>query len=114
MAFKLALSPTYSVEVTVEYPLEGGKTAKATFNATFKRCNQEQLDELRDLVHARKVTDRQLLERVLTGWGGIQEADGTEIPFNEHTFASVLNVHPMEPTLVRAWFRSIEGARAGN
>lgn len=114
MAFKLALTPTYSVEVTVEYPIEDGKTQRAKFFARFKRLKQEEIEDLLKRAREARANDRQILEEVLVGWKGVQDEAGEEIPFTPENMATVMNVYPMQPATVRAFFDSVQGARQGN
>lgn len=114
MAFKLALSATYSAEVTVEYLGEDGKPVKQKFTAIFKRKTQEEQDSLRDRLQKGDLGDRAFLQEVMVGWQGVLDADGDELEFTPENFEMAMNVHPMQPCTVRAWFDSQSGARRGN
>ena len=45
MAFILAQSDSYSWPVTVEFPVDGGRFEKQTFDAEFKRLHNHELNK---------------------------------------------------------------------
>lgn len=114
MTFKLALKPTYEVDVTVNFPIDGGKLHEAKFRARFTRLGQDELDELRKQITERAITDRELVTRVLVGWSGVQDEDGSDIAFSEEARARLLSVHPVQPCLVNAFLASLQSAREKN
>jgi hypothetical protein len=114
MGFRIQLPPTYEAEVTVAYPVEGGRVHKAKFFAVFRRLAQAELEALMADVAAKTVTDRDVLGRVLVGWRGVEDEDGRELPFNDATRDQLLALHPAQPSIARAFFESISGAREKN
>ena len=114
MAFRLQVPPTYETEVTVAYPVAGGKVETAKFFAEFKRLNQAELEALMAEVRDAKLGDRAVLDRVLVGWRGVQDEAGAELPFNPATRDQLLALHPTQPAIARAFFNSIAGAREKN
>jgi hypothetical protein len=125
MTFRLAVSPSYKVEVTVHFPGEDGKLKKQSFVAIFKRLPQGEIELLRDRIAARAkdlrletdpqpITDRELLDSVLIGWEAVQDEDGNDLPFNEANKNSLLSIHPTQPRLVTAFLNSLTQAREKN
>jgi hypothetical protein len=114
MAFRVALSPTYEAEVKLSYFAEGGSLVDASFVATFARLSQRELDELRKATLAGDMDDAAVVARVLRGWKGVLGEDGTELPFTPANVELAMDVHPTRPATVRAFFRSIGGAREKN
>lgn len=114
MAFRLALKPEYDVDVKVAFPVEGGRLEQHTFRARFRRVSQAEIDRLREAIENRSITDRELLDSVLVGWSGVQDADGNEIPCEGADRDRVLDVHPMQPRLVAAFLDSLASAREKN
>lgn len=86
MAFKLAISPTFRVKVIVEMIGKDGRKEKSDFMVDFKRCTVDQLEEIRSK------TSREALQEVVTGWSGLLDEDGLEVPFNQDTLAMVLTI----------------------
>jgi hypothetical protein len=62
--------------VTVHLPADGGKWDKESYTGVFKVCTRSEIEELAN------TGDPDLIRGVLEGWEGIEEEDGTEIPFN--------------------------------
>lgn len=68
MAFVLAQTESYSWPVTVEFPIDGGRFEKQSFDAVFKRLPQTRIREIWDLIQAGELNDDELCAEVLTGW----------------------------------------------
>lgn len=110
MAFRMALTPTYETEVTITYPTELGQYEKHKFFVRFKRLTQPELDAF----IARKMSDREALHEVVAGWRWVQDDEGKDIEFSPQALDDALNVYPMQPTMVNAFFDSIRAAREKN
>lgn len=94
--FKIAAKRTLTWPVTVSIPQDGGKTTKATFKADFEVLGQ---DELLDITNEGK----DVLERVLTGWEGVADENGAEIPFNAEAKAQLLQIQYVRQALYAAY-----------
>lgn len=114
MGFKLALSPTYTTEVTIAYPVEGGRIEKHKFQARFRRLAQPVLEDLRAKLASGEMSDRELLDEVLLALPGVEDENGAPIGEDRESLRRALDVHPMQPTLVRAFLGSLGGAREKN
>lgn len=108
MAFKLALTPTYQTKIIVELPAEKGGFEQSTFKAEFKRCDSEDIEELR------KLPGKEVLERVLRGWSELVDEDNQPVPFNGDTLKAVLNIPQAATALAEGFWTSIFKAREKN
>ena len=71
--------------VSVKVPADGGKWHKATFTGIFKLCTLTEYGEYANQ------GDPELIKAVLEDWEGIEEEDGTEVPFNSKNLDSFLD-----------------------
>lgn len=112
--FRLDASDAYWYPVTVELPVDGGKFAKSTFDAQFKRLSRTEVMELMRQIRDNETTDIQVACEVLLGWRGVCDRDGSEIPFSERAREQLLDVHPVCPAVIQAWAESLRGGKAKN
>jgi hypothetical protein len=113
--FTIAQSPTYSAQVTVTQPGDNGEAVLSAFTALFKRFSQSQLDSLREQSTAGSITDAEFATQVMAGWGtDVTDANGTPLDFNDANFAAVLDVFPVRQCIVRAFYASLNAAKAKN
>jgi len=91
-----------------------GKTKKHSFKAKFNRYKQNELDDIIEKSKDKELNDQQLAEMVLVGWEGIQDEDGNDIEFNEDSRDVVLDVFPVRPSIISAFFESLQGAKRKN
>ena len=108
--FKLALSPTFTAPVVVEF--QGG--GRAQFEATFHRLSQTEIDALTQRIQASEASDADICIQVLAGWSGVAEEDGTVIPFSPTNMSRVLDVAGVRAAVVRAFFESFPSAKRKN
>jgi hypothetical protein len=88
---------------------EGGRTQKFSFEAEFNRLEQ---DEITEIFRKREedeppVKDAEVLDRVLVGWRGVKNADGSDLEVNPGNRARLLNRFPASSSIVRAYLKSI-------
>lgn len=114
MAFVLAQTESYSWPVTVEFPIDGGRFEKQSFDAVFKRLPQQRIREIWDLIQAGDLNDDELCGEVLMGWKGIQDAKGEEVRFSEKAKADLLNVPLVAAAVVTAWLESLAKGKRKN
>lgn len=114
MTFKLALRPDYETDVKIEFPVEGGRMESAEFRARFRRLSQPQLESLRERVTKGDLSDRGMLQEVLLALPGVQDEQGAQIADTREALDRALDVYPMQPTLIRAFYASLGGAREKN
>lgn len=113
--FKITNQATYSAQVTVYTPVDGG-FSKGTFTAKFALLTQEEIDQVLD--NARMGRDNaDLCEKALAGWGNeITGPDGQIFEFNEENKAALLNKPYVRNAILKAFIESIsgDGARRKN
>jgi hypothetical protein len=107
-------TPTYRWPVTVEFPVDGGKFDKEVFDAEFKRLSQDRLREIGEKIEAGSILDAELLDQVLTGWSGIFDESGEEVPFSETSRQRILNVPLVASAIVAAWLESLAKGKRKN
>lgn len=112
--FKVAVNEAFWAAVTVAIPADGDKVDTRKFSAQFKRLKQSELDEVMAKVSAGSITDQQLLDQVLINWREVGDEDGADMPFNPDNLAKACEVYPVRPSIVAAFFKSINGARQKN
>ena len=126
MAFVLAQTESYSWPVTVEFPIDGGRFEKQTFDAVFKRLPQTRINEIQSEVQARikaaergeafesDISDISIADEVLAGWAGVVDDDGEEVAFTAASKAQLLNIPGLAGSIVEAYFESVAGRKAKN
>lgn len=115
--FQLSTNPatqTYLSTVRVEMPGDNGKKKTNEFNARFKRLSQSELDDLSKRLQEGEVNDAGVINEVMVGWDGVKDESGNDVEFNADNLAALLDVHPVRPTLVKAFFVSVYGAATKN
>ena len=76
MAFVLAQSDSYSWPVTVEFPVDGGRFEKQTFDAEFKRLPQSRIEQVIERSNTDTIKDAEFAREIITGWKGITDPKG--------------------------------------
>lgn len=111
--FKIVQNPTYSWPVTVEFPSDGGRVEKATFDVEFKRLSQTRLNEITEAIGKSTITDGDLAREVIVGWSGITDENGA-VPYSEAARDQLLDIPLVAGAIVMAMFNSITGAKRKN
>lgn len=111
--FKIVQNPTYTWPVTVEFPADGGRVEKATFDIEFKRLTQTRLNEIRDAIEKGTITDADLAREAIVGWSGITDENGP-VPYSEAARDQLLDIPLVAGAIVMAMFGSIAGAKRKN
>jgi len=112
--FKIAATPTYKCKVKVTFPGDNGSAVSNVFTAIFKRLSQSELDEMSAAVAAGTVKDSEVIAKVMVGWEDVADESGTPLEFNDQNLAALMDLHPVRPTTVKAYYDSISGAKAKN
>ena len=112
--FVLSQSDSYTWPVTVEFPIDGGRFDKQSFDAEFRRLAQARIREIWDLIQAGDLNDDELCAEVLTGWAGIQDGKGSEVPYSEKAKADLLNVPLVAAAVVSSWLDSLSKGKRKN
>lgn len=114
MAFVLSQSDSYSWPVAVEFPVDGGRFDRQTFDAQFKRLPQDRIRQIWDQIQSNELDDDGLCNEVLVGWAGVQDGKGAEIPYSEKARKDLLRVPLVAAAIVTAWLDSLSKARRKN
>lgn len=112
--FVISQKQTYTWPVTVEFPVDGGKTDRQTFDAEFKRISQTRINEIRTAIELNQTTDTELAREVLVGWEGVNDANGEAVPFTERSRDQLLDVPLVSSAVIFAWLGSLTGVKRKN
>lgn len=112
--FVILQKSSYTWPVTVEFPVDGGKTDRQTFDAEFKRMTQTRINEIREKIERNETSDTELAREVLTGWDGVNDGNGDAVPFTERSRDQLLDVPLVASAVVLAWLGSLTGAKRKN
>lgn len=114
MAFVISQSQSYRWPVAVEFPVDGGRFDRQTFDAQFKRLPQDRIRSIWDEIKAEELDDDGLCNEILVGWSGITDDNGAEIPYSEQARADLLLVPLVSAAVVSAWLDSLSKAKRKN
>lgn len=116
MSFVIKQSANYIWPVAVEFPGDGGKVIRQTFDAKFKRLSQTRLKELGEQLTAGDLDDVAVAAEVLIGWpeGAIKDDEGEPIPFSDSALNELLDVPKVASAIVLAFYDSLAGAKRKN
>ena len=114
MSFVLSQSESYTWPVTVEFPVDGGRFDKQTFDAEFKRLPQAKIRGIWDQIQSGEINDDDLCDLVLVGWDGIQDAKGAAVPFSEKAKVDLLDVPLVAAAVVTSWLDSLSKGKRKN
>lgn len=112
--FVISQKATYTWPVQVEFPTDGGKTDRQTFDAEFKRMTQTRINEIRALIEKGETTDNDLAREVLVGWEGVNDDGGNAVPFSERSRDQLLDIPLVAAAVVMAWLGSLAGVKRKN
>lgn len=108
--FKIAQTPSYFAPVEVNIP---GVSGKQTFDVEFKRLTRPEIAALQERIAADATSSRDICHELVIGWKGVQGEAG-ELEFSVTNLDAVLDIHPVEQSVIAAFFASITGARLKN
>ena len=108
--FKMTQSSTYTWPVTVLMPADGGKFDKSTFDVEFRRLTVDEIKGLED----QDETGRAQCKAIVTGWKGVVDDKGDDVPFSDNALDTMLAWAPVRAAILTAFRESITGARAKN
>jgi hypothetical protein len=119
--FKLSAAASYWWPVTIHIAVDGGKFEKHEFSAQYKRMKTSDTDALVDRLGE---TDEEsgeqfkmidLLVEIVTGWKGVADPDGNEIPFSTDALRSACNDFPaLNGAFFDAWINSLAKGKEKN
>lgn len=111
--FVISQSNTYTWPISIEFPIDGGKFEKQTFDAEFRRLTQSQIESWLKRINEGEATDRDFATNILVGWKGI--TDGSQdVPFSETNRDTLFDIPLVTAALIKAYVSSVAGAKAKN
>ena len=114
MAFVVAQSSSYIWPVAVEFPVDGGRFDKQTFDVQFKRVSQDRIRQVWDLIQAGDIDDDTLCREMVVGWSGIQDAKGGDVPYSDKALNDLLLIPLVSAAIVSSWLESLTKAKRKN
>ena len=114
MPFTLTSKPTYRFKVTIRRPAGDGSGGWDSFEflAEFRHLPQPDIDAL--FASPPEGGDRGVLDRVLVGWSGVKQPDGTDLPADDVGRTALLAEPGVQRALVAAWIESVARGPAKN
>ena len=107
--FKVATDPTFTHQVVVMIPIDGGFD-KQSFKATFRVLGKE--EDRPDLSTADGSTA--FLRDVVTDMSELEGEDGQPLPYSDALRDRLLKVPYVQAALVRTYVAAVSKAPAGN
>tara|TARA_Y100000592_G_scaffold30085_1_gene47952 strand:- start:8425 stop:8769 length:345 start_codon:yes stop_codon:yes gene_type:complete len=114
MGFVLKKSNTYKWPVSVDVPVDGGKHERVTFDVEFRDLTQSRLLEIAELSGEGNLSDVEIAREVMTGWAGVEDEDGKELPYSITKRDELLDVPMMASAIAGAYLESKQGAKRKN
>ena len=108
--FTIAQTPSYKAAVSILMP---GEKAPQTFDVELKRLTKPEILSLNERIRAGDITDRDVCHQVVLGWKGVQD-EGGELEFTVGNLNSLLDIHPVEQSIINALFSSLAGVKQKN
>lgn len=109
--FKLSsVSPSYLTDIRVDMLDDNGKIKTHVFKARFKRVTQQELDRIHERLQEKSLNDTELLNEVTVGFEDVKDDNGNPVEFNADNFADLINTFPVRPTMVNAFFATINNS----
>jgi hypothetical protein len=106
--FKLDLSPTYSLPVTVQVRDASGEIKPETFRAEFLRMGPAEFNAFREDIAARQLDNIAISTHILKGWSELVDNNGAAVPFTDLTRDALLqNVTGAAEAVMHTWFESV-------
>ncbi len=130
--FVLTEKPSFTAPISFHIPADGGKTQKVDFSVSFRFLPADEVKELFRRLDAQKlltaarqkrldadpegalhtdqeadeITDREIIERVLIGFGDdLKGEDRKPLPFTPDNLDRLLRVHGAQQAIVESFFK---------
>lgn len=103
MGFKLVVSDTVLVPVSGKMPDSAGRYVPFNFTLT---CRRIPAGELTAAVEANETTVPQFVSSLTTGWAGVLDDDGHDLPYSEAGLAALLDIFGMAGLCFKAYFEA--------
>lgn len=111
----IAQNPSYTLPVTANLPSDDGKTTPVKFTLKVKRLTQQEIESVHERIKDGTLNDEKLCKEVIVGWGAdVQDENKEPLLFNDDNLQELLSIYPVRPTVVNAFFASLDKAKAKN
>ncbi len=99
------LKPTIEASATLFLAEGNGVYFSHKFSVYFKRIPTSRRDELNAQFAAGKLTVRELLDEVVSGWSGMTDENNIEVPYSHAERAATDEVYPgTDQAIAVSWF----------
>ena len=85
-----------------------------TFDAEFKRLPQSRIEQVIERSNTDTIKDAEFAREVITGWQGVTDAKGADVPYSNEALSKLLDVPLVAGAIVQAFFASLTGAKRKN
>ena len=100
--FKISQTQSFTYPVSVSTIVDGGRTHKQTFLATFRRLSTEEVTRLKARIvetagqnhEAYTQCQRDIAHEVMEGWSDVRDENGDEALFSTTALTQMLDIHP--------------------
>ncbi len=96
--------------VTVNVPVDGGKTEDHEFTARFKLLSDDDYNK----AVQEAASDTDLISKILIGWEGLIDDDGKAVKYSKKTLKDLCKFPFVRNSIVRAYTQAIQGIAAKN
>lgn len=109
MAVKISgLKPTIACPATLYLPADGGAQVPHKFDVHFKRQTTSERNALNERFVKGEITQRQMLDEVVVGWGGMLDEAGQAVPYSvAERIAADEAYSGVEQAMAVSWFDNI-------
>jgi hypothetical protein len=106
MSVKISnLKPVFDCPATLYLPADNGAMVAHAYSVQFKRLTTTERDALQKRFAAGEMTQRQVLDEVVTGWGGMQDEHGNPVPYSHAERVATDDVYAgLEQSMAVTWF----------
>jgi hypothetical protein len=105
MSFIRRKRGTFKWPAKIEYPIDNGNFELCQFTAIFNTLSRSEYDELTN-----SGDDFAYMKRLLAGWEGMEEEDGTPIEFNEENLKAFIEDRYWILGIIKSYGATFEGA----
>jgi hypothetical protein len=114
MPFKIALSPTYKAQVSVEIPNAGGSNDKSTFSVIFNRYTVHELEGEDSKGGMKQLLQPEIMRLAVVDWAGISADDGTVFEYSPENLETMMKIPQVMKALSDTFWTTQYGAKQKN
>lgn len=109
---KLATKTTYKREISVDVPLDLGKSERQKFVMELKRLSVSDTKSLIAEATERTLDDLDMIKRYCVGWSGLVDSDGSELDYNSANLEMILDIPYIRKGIMDAFLEDVFGKEA--